>query len=336
VRLRCLLCGVVGSWGEDDALRVLTPLLRDKQGVVIASAAEVLGRVHKREAVEALLAALKDAKDARAKDDLSFALRQLTKKEFQDALEWSSWWEAEKDKFSFDAKPAEEKPAEGPSALPRTTSDGSGLYERVTSERVCFVIDNSGSMKITGEVVEETKPVQGTGTHSKDPPSPDAKKKTVSRLEYVQKELVNVIDQQLSKRSTFNVIAFASEVVPWRKSLVPATDANKNAAKTWVQALKPTSETNIYGALEAAFADKDVDTIYILTDGFPDWGKYQTTDAICGEVKRWNDTRKVKIHCICYLVGDATKFHVIENKSMSKTFMKRLADESGGTFKCFE
>ena len=42
------------------------------------------------------------------------------------------------------------------------------------------------------------------------------------------------------------------------------------------------------------------------------------------------------IHTIAYVVGDGKKFSVLENKDMSKNFMKQLAEESGGTFKCFE
>lgn len=334
-RLRCLLCGVVASWGEEDAVKGLVPLLRDKAPTVVAAAADVLSHVKKIDVVDALVAAIKDARDARAIDDLSTALRVLTGRAYQDPGEWTSWWSAEKEKFSFDAPASEPAKVETGGGLPKTTSDGSGLFDKVASEHVCFLIDNSGSMRIQGEVLEAT--AGGAGTKTKDDPnSPDAKKKLCTRLEYVQKELVSVIDNQLSKKASFNVMAFASDVVPWQKKLVPANDGNRTAAKSWVTALKPTSETNIYGALEAAFADKEVDTIYLLTDGFPDFGRFIATDSIVGEVKKWNATRKVRIHCICYLVGEGTKFKVIENKSMSKTFMKTLAEETGGTFKVFE
>jgi hypothetical protein len=346
-RVRCVLCSVVAGWGDDDAEKVLVPLLKDKHAVIVASAADALSRVKRLTVVDALIAALKDAKDARVQNDISFALRRLTKKDLSDPAEWASWWSAERDKLTFDppapaeggaSEPAPAEGAETGSAVPRTTSDGSGLYERVTSEHVCFVIDQSGSMRTTGDVLEEEKSSDPASTKTKPGASPDQnrKKSTVSRLDYVKRELVNVIDAQLSKRASFNVIAFATDVTPWKKSLVAATDATKAAAKTWVNALKPTSETNLYGALEAAFADPSVDTIYLLTDGFPDYGKFIATDAICGEVKKWNATRKVRIHCICYLVGDGAPFHVIENKSMSKSFMKRLAADTGGTFKCFE
>lgn len=319
-RARAILAGIVGSW--KDGWKAVVAALKDKEPPVIEAAADALSRVKEKDVVAALVRAIKDAKEPRVQDDLGRALRALTGQSFKDAAEWESWWSSAAATFSFDAPAEPPKPAEEPAAggVPKTTSNGSGLYETISSNKVIFVIDTSYSMRITGEVAE----------------SASDKKKTCSRLQFVQNELVAAIEGQLTKKCFFNVIAYSTKVTPWKAKLVEATDANKKAAKAWVAALQPDDETNTYDALEAAFADKQVDTIYLLTDGYPTKGKVTNPDTIRGEIRKWNDSRRIRINCICYVVGDGTKFSVAENKDMSKNFMQALAKENGGFCKVFE
>ena len=53
-------------------------------------------------------------------------------------------------------------------------------------------------------------------------------------------------------------------------------------------------------------------------------------------MRKWNATRHVKLHCIAFLAGDGAKFNIVEDKGMSRDFMKRLATENGGTYRVFE
>ena len=77
--------------------------------------------------------------------------------------------------------------------------------------------------------------------------------------------------------------------------------------------------TNIFDTLERAFADQDVDTIYLLTDGDPSAGRIKDVEGIAEEVRRWNRTRQIVIHCI----GIGT----------DSPLLKRLAAENGGSYK---
>lgn len=321
-RARAVLCAVLGSWS--DGWKALLPALKDKEGAVVAAAADVLSRVKEKDVLGALVNALKDAKEPRTQDDLVRALRAITSLKLREPSEWETWWAKEGPAFSFDAPPPAEpaKPPEEPASggVPKTTSNGSGLYETISSNKVIFVIDTSFSMRITGEVQE----------------SSSEKKKTSSRLEFCQRELAAAIDTQLGKKCLFNVISFSTKITPWKPKLVEANDANRKAAKAWVLGLQPDDETNTYDALEAAFADKQVDTIYLLTDGFPTKGKVTNMDTIRGDVRKWNDARKIRINTICFVVGDGKKFSVVESKDLSKGFMQQLAAENGGFCKVFE
>ena len=83
-------------------------------------------------------------------------------------------------------------------------------------------------------------------------------------------------------------------------------------------ALRPGGGTNIHDALELAFEDERVDTIYLLSDGAPSTGPIVQADELRDEVARWNSVRGVVIHCIA--VGQDHRL------------LKGLAEDSGGKY----
>jgi len=205
------------------------------------------------------------------------------------------------------------------------------------SRSIMFVIDVSGSMEA---LVTEKERFEAGGYAS------------YSRMEICKTELMRTLDG-LQPHVNFNILAFATDVDPWKAKLVPANVLNKAAAKSWVARLVPIGgsskedlaqaglvgaasldkgKTNTYGALTAALnvqggprtgADKnymtDVDTIFFLSDGRPTVGDYVDTDDILREVTAANQLRKVVLHTIA--IGE-----------FEKTFMKRLAEQNGGQF----
>jgi hypothetical protein len=76
--------------------------------------------------------------------------------------------------------------------------------------------------------------------------------------------------------------------------------------------------TNLYDGLELALLTKDVDTIYLLSDGSPGSGKFVQHADILREVRRINRTRRVAIHCVA--VGFDSKL------------MKDIAAQNGGQY----
>jgi uncharacterized protein with von Willebrand factor type A (vWA) domain len=86
-----------------------------------------------------------------------------------------------------------------------------------------------------------------------------------------------------------------------------------------MKVLRPAGGTNIYDALELAYRDAAVDTIYLLTDGDPTAGKVVDPGIVGDEVRRWNLRRQVVIHSIA--VGQESPL------------LRRIATESGGVYK---
>jgi hypothetical protein len=62
-----------------------------------------------------------------------------------------------------------------------------------------------------------------------------------------------------------------------------------------------------------------VDTILFMTDGRPTAGKIQKPDQILEQVRAWNRTAKLKIHCVG--VGEH-----------DEAFLQALAEIGGGEY----
>ena len=155
--------------------------------------------------------------------------------------------------------------------------------------------------------------------------------------------------ERLPLAVSFNIIAFATDVKPWKPSLQQATITVKYAAKQWIKGLHAIGgesrvdlarnglpgaseiekgKTNTFDALvlalgvhdlrtaDESYEKTDADTIFFLSDGRPTAGLYVDPDDILREIRKLNRLRKVVIHTIGIGEFDAG-------------FMQRLAEQNG-------
>jgi hypothetical protein len=312
---KAVLCDVIGKYPQDQAVKALAPFTADKHPTVRQAAVENLSRFKCPESVDAIIVCMLKA-DGTLEYVCRGALRQLTGEKIADGVDWKNWWDSAKAGFDF-SKVAEKQQSKAKQTNGKisTSVDGSGLYESIVSKRVLFVVDSSGSMRIEAELKDGKK---------------------LSRLGYVQKELAAAINMQLGKDSKFNVLHFGDKVFSWKKKLMKATPGNKKGAINFVKKLKPDGMTNAYDAFKTAFLDRDIDTIYFLTDGTPTVGAILVPNQILGNIRSWNRGRNVKIHTIAFLTGDGHKMGIIEDKDGSKIFMEKIAKENSGFFRALE
>jgi uncharacterized protein with von Willebrand factor type A (vWA) domain len=148
----------------------------------------------------------------------------------------------------------------------------------VDSDRLVFVIDQSGSMNAV---------VDG-----------------MQKLERAVTETLKAVER-LDKKARLNVILFETAIHPWQKRLVPVSARARATLAKYLKSKNPMGGTNLYDALEAALLTEDVDSIYILSDGAPGAGKFVKHEDILREVRELNRTRKVAIHCVA--VGHDSK-----------------------------
>ncbi|MCE9593893.1 MAG: HEAT repeat domain-containing protein [Planctomycetes bacterium] len=216
-----------------------------------------------------------------------------------DPAVWKKWWEEKRSGFKGLGTGDLFKLQQEEETRRLTQASKNTFYGvRIVSHRAIFIIDVSGSMN------EPTR-------------SPYLGKPGEARMEVAKRELIKCIDA-LDKDALFNIVVFSSGVDRWLdEGVAESKDKERTDAKTFVSRLGADGGTNLYGAVQTAFTDPDVDTIYIMSDGEPSVGDVTDQAEIRARVGQWNEHRKIVIHTIA--VGG--NFQILE----------WLAADSGGT-----
>ncbi|MEM7168031.1 MAG: HEAT repeat domain-containing protein [Planctomycetota bacterium] len=289
----------------DSAYPKLREVAKDAKPEVRSAALRGLVNDRKRETIAFLISAMAGETEE-VRGDIQWALKQLTGQDHGDAHDpWWEWWEPVAETFEIPAaKKIEEKP-DNPKdqAKDLGTAVRDGLYGDIESEHVAFLFDVSGSM--------------GVGIHGEG-----------TRLEIAKSELQRVLENQLSRDSNFNIITFSDKVKVFGRGLQKATRGKLRRAVKYVEKLRSGGETNAFGALQAAFADRKVDTIFLLSDGQPTVGDETDPKEIHETVADWNRSRKIVINCIGFFPGSAKN----QNKKVARAFLKKLALDNGGVY----
>lgn len=305
--LPVLIDGLADQAGA-SAVGVLLPWLSDERWQIRATTIAALGRIRSPEAIEPLVARLRQ-EDGRLRGDVADALKRITGQDLGlDPDRWQRWWEENRGKFEPPKADPDAPDGAPPPARPAKEGDSVAFYGiRIVSKRILFVIDISGSMN---------QPATGGGNRTK--------------LEVAKNELERAI-LGLPEGAAFNIIFYHHEVSVWRRGMIEADGRDRRRAVEFVQGIEGDGNTNIHDALERAFhlvgmgaTDKEyevgADTIFFLSDGLPNRGKIVDPNGILAEVKRWNSLRRVKIHTVG--VGP----------DHDAAFMRALAASSGGEY----
>ncbi|MDA1264156.1 MAG: HEAT repeat domain-containing protein [Planctomycetota bacterium] len=341
VAVRCAALDALTALRADSVRAAATSLLADESWQVRASAIAALGAVRHRDSIPLLIERLA-AEEGRLVADAAGALESLTGRAFGQRLElWRKFWDSYGDTYQI---PTDEELTALREKQAARKAEYEGPEEKLAyhgvqtpTRRVLFVVDVSGSME--DEMVEKER-FRGKGYPS------------FTRMDICKTELLQTIEA-LEPYVEFNVAAFATEVDPWKQRLQRANVLGKTSAMDFVRKLEPiggTSKedlarvglvqsanldggrTNTWGALAWALGidadlkrprddayELEVDTIFFLSDGKPTAGEFIDTDDIVDEVKKANLLRKVVLHTIA--LGP-----------FQKSFMERLARDSGGAF----
>jgi len=273
--------------------------------------------------------------DGRLRDDISGALKRLTGMDFgYQADVWQKWWNENKDKWSGPGTTPGSAPVKSGGGGGGTTAEPPTFFGlKITSKKVLFVLDITGSMNDPSEPPEDAKKpgnvVSGGNAPPPDPWEPGKKGTKIEVLKYEFERTISKLDPKV----TFNIIVYSVPVLVWKEKMMPATPPNRAEAIDFVKKQSANGMTATGDALEKAFElagngvrDKNyaalVDTIYLMTDGAPNAGKYPTTDDILRKVGEWNTLSKVIINTIG--LGDKSNYN--------PDFLMRLAKMTGGTF----
>ncbi len=199
---------------------------------------------------------------------------------------WARWW-----RNAHDDAPSEEGGAGGQATR-------AGFYGlRPATDRVCFVLDNSGSMG-------------------------QASREATSRYARALSEMERFL-RELGPGARFRVVLFSSKLEVWKQELVPATPAAIGEALHWAGYHKPDGGTELRPAIEhvlrldrqgePVLARLEEDTVIVLCDG------------ATAEGPRW-------VEPLLERVGPATcvAFHCVMIGRGGDGALQALAELSGG------
>ena len=243
--------------------------------------------------------------------ELRSALVHIAKVDYNDneAL-WKRWWAENANDFEGRGEDAGVPGAA--IAVERGAGQGGTNFYGIetTAKNIVYVLDHSGSMlaSLDGK--------QNPGIIGE------------RRIDQAVRELIRSI-KSLPSDGTFNIVFYSDNVAAWREGMQKATKSNKEAAESWAHRIEANGRTNIYDALEKAFNfagrgsyDKEygvaVDTIFLLSDGSANRGRYTKNEDMLAGVARLNSLAKIVINGIA--IGS------------DSGFMRRLAEENRGQF----
>lgn len=273
---------VLGKARDKRQIETLFAALAHADWSTRLCAVDALGSVRDKRAVPKLIERL-GLEDGRLKRRIADVLWQLTAQPLEDdPVRWQGWWKEAEAKFEVATEKQlnqAEADRERRRLSERTVAKSKFFGIRVESRRVIFIIDVSGSMleSMYGRYVG---------------------KRGAARIDVAKQELSQAI-ANLEPGTLFNVLAFSSSVAAWQKErVVPFDDASKAAALEWIDRLGANGATNLYDSVKIAFADPDVDTIFIMSDGEPTNGEVIDPHRIREDVAFWNKHRRVKINTV--------------------------------------
>ncbi|XP_045213175.2 von Willebrand factor A domain-containing protein 3A-like isoform X3 [Mercenaria mercenaria] len=160
--------------------------------------------------------------------------------------------------------------------------------------------------------------VFGTVVHRKCAILIDTSGSMVPYMEELKKELASLIWEQLYRQGCrFNLIRFSGNCEKWQDNIQPATQENCHSAIKWASTLKASGNTCTLEALQLAFDDPEIDSVYLLTDGKPD----TSTSLVLREVAE-NTENLIPINTISFNCNDNT----------ANNFLHLLATETSGRY----
>lgn len=230
----------LGTAAQAAARGVAERLTRDEHPAVRLAALEAVAARGDREALEVLVDRLEVEPRFRLRVACMEHLQRLSGRRSKlDPRPWRLW---------IQGLPETWRPGPGAGAVAATDPGGTASFAGlpVLSDRVCFLVDFSGSLWFE----REGRPARK------------------GKVDEVLREAL----PRLPEGARFNVVPYTGTPHPWREELVPAREREVRSALEDFEACRERGSGNVFDAVRLALRDPEVDRLVILTDGAPTGG----------------------------------------------------------------
>jgi hypothetical protein len=303
ISVRCGAAKALGRLPTQDSLTLLHRLLKDREVEVQLTALGVIAEHRQLQSIPKLIASLGDPQ-ALITHEIARTLRLLTGQDHGVSRKrWEAWFDEEGAGLQVPTVAEslrlehERTARKNPTGKYRTAS----FYGiEIRANKICFIVDTSGSM---------AERAGGRGTSSLS--------RRTTRIAVAKTELSNSLNQLLNG-VRFNIITFESRVSPYQKKLIELDSKSRADALKRIKSWHASGGTAIFDAINLALTDKDVEAIYLLTDGEPTEGRLIDIDQILERVDAMTRSRKIKFHGVA--IGQRSRL------------LRELSRRSGGQY----
>lgn len=292
---RCAMLGALPEIAPAEVESTSALCLSDEDWRVRLQAVDHLGVIRSKTAVDRLVGATEDGRPTVALRAIGY-LQVLTGQKYRNTAGWAGWWQANRETFEFPEGEANEAEQVGGG---ETVAVYNGI--NVTSDHVAFLIDKSMAMN---EHLKSAGSIKDLFAH---------------------KQLAEVL-AKLPEEVVFNVYTYQLEVgVYSKKGPVPLTKKNLGKALDFVEKQDVGNAKDIWQVLELVVSDPEIDTIYLLSSGEPDVGKYVHWNRVTENLIELNRFHKVTVHTIAYT-----------DNGWYREQLEKIAEAGNGEFKAFD
>jgi hypothetical protein len=299
---------MLGFLRSESSERLIKKAIKHKSWTVRRAAVEACQNRRDLFAMDLLMARFAN-ETARLEYDMMEAILDITGGAVPaDLKEWRPWWRKAREGFKAPPRRKAGPPKKATTVVAKwQPPQYFGLDVR--SNRLAIVLDTSGSMSSPNRSIRASA-VDAEGDLEEG-----------SLLDVAKKQIQSLL-KRLRRSSSFTVVAYNQNVRAFSEVLLPASKSNVRSAFKFVKGLKADGGTNVYGALLSALRDKEVDTVFLLSDGEPTDGKRTEPSDILEAIQVRNRFRKTRIHTV--QIGE------------DQDLMRKLAESNGGTYLLLE
>ena len=302
---------------EDADVDLLISLLDVKKEQAIRKVGtEVLGGIQHKKVVATLI---NYVEDLILEDMAQASLERLTGKKLGcDQSAWTKWWEKNGGNVTLKKKSVEEL-----KAAKKRASDVAAMEAR---QKAWLKQQNGGDQKVADDNgdADETEYFYGLKLKGKnilfvlDRSGSMGEDIYTAPLGKLKEEFLTLVNN-MSKERSYGVVFFGGALATFpSKGIDKASDSHKKKTEKFLLKIKSQGTTPISGAMEYAFekvvGKKDIDTIYLLSDGNPD----KPTEEVRTFIQNLNSGQYITIHTIS--IG------------MDSQFLRDVAGDHGGDY----